>query len=123
MPKPRSPCRQLPRRAFLRGDIIAGRYVELAARRHLDDIVYAHEHGLADFFSSSDSTGGSVDAADLPSLTSAIRIEAGDGDDTVDGSDLGDIILAGSGDDLIYGHDGENTLSGEAGDDVMYGGG
>ena len=64
----------------------------------------------------------SVKSADLPSLTSAIQIEAGDGDDIIDGSALGDIILAGPGDDLVYGHDGENTLSGEAGDDVMYGG-
>ena len=46
--------------AILGGDIIAGHYVELAARRHLDDIDHAHERGLAGFFSSSDSTGGSA---------------------------------------------------------------
>ena len=37
--------------AILSGDIIAGLYVELAARRHLDDIDHAHERGLAGFFS------------------------------------------------------------------------
>ena len=47
--------------AILSGEIIAGRYVELAVRRYLDDIEHAHERGLVGFFSSSDSTGGSVD--------------------------------------------------------------
>ena len=32
--------------AILSGEIIAGRYVELAVRRYLDDIEYAHERGL-----------------------------------------------------------------------------
>jgi len=32
--------------AILSGEIIAGRYVELAVRRHLDDIEHAHERGL-----------------------------------------------------------------------------
>ena len=50
--------------AILSGEIIAGRYVELAVRRHLDDIEHAHERGLVGFFSSSDSTGGSVDSVD-----------------------------------------------------------
>ena len=50
--------------AILNGEIIAGRYVELAVRRHLDDLEHAHERGLVGFFSSSDSTGGSVDAVD-----------------------------------------------------------
>ena len=48
--------------AILSGEIIAGRYVELAVRRYLDDIERAHERGLVGFFSSSDSTG--VDAVD-----------------------------------------------------------
>jgi hypothetical protein len=43
--------------AILSGEIIAGRYVELAVRRYLDDLEHAHE--LLGFFSSSDSTGGS----------------------------------------------------------------
>ena len=46
--------------AILSGEIIAGRYVELAVRRYLDDIEHAHERGLVGFFSSSDSTGGSA---------------------------------------------------------------
>jgi len=46
--------------AILSGEIIAGRYVELAVRRYVDDI----EHALVGFLSSSDSTGGSVDAVD-----------------------------------------------------------
>ena len=50
--------------AILSGEIIAGRYVELAVRRYLDDIEHAHERGLVGFFSSSDSTGGSVDSVD-----------------------------------------------------------
>ena len=45
-------------------EIIAGRYVELAVRRCLDDIEHAHERGLVGFLSSSDLTGGSVDAVD-----------------------------------------------------------
>ena len=32
--------------AILSGDIIAGRYVQLAVRRYLDDIEHAHERGL-----------------------------------------------------------------------------
>ena len=32
--------------AILSGEIIAGRYVELAVRRYLDDIEHAHERGL-----------------------------------------------------------------------------
>jgi len=50
------------RDAILSGEIIAGRYVELAVRLHLDDIEHAHERGLVSFFSSSDSTA--VDAVD-----------------------------------------------------------
>ena len=50
--------------AILSGEIIAGRYVELAVRRYLDDIEHAHERELVGFFSSSDSTGGSVDTVD-----------------------------------------------------------
>jgi len=44
--------------AILSGEIIAGRYVELAVRRYLDDLEHTHERGLAGFFSSSDLTGG-----------------------------------------------------------------
>ena len=47
--------------AILSGEIIAGRYVELAVRRYL---AVAHERGLVGFFSSSDPTGGSIDAVD-----------------------------------------------------------
>ncbi len=47
--------------AVLSGEIIAGRYVQLAVERHLDDL----EHGLAGFFSSSDSTGGSACVDDV----------------------------------------------------------
>ena len=50
--------------AILSGEIIAGRYVELAVRRYLDDLEHAHERGLVGFFSSSDSTSGSVDSVD-----------------------------------------------------------
>ena len=32
--------------AILSGEIIAGRYVELAVRRYLDDIEHAHKRGL-----------------------------------------------------------------------------
>ena len=32
--------------AILSGEIIAGRYVQLAVRRYLDDIEHAHERGL-----------------------------------------------------------------------------
>ncbi len=38
-------CRQR-RDAILSGDIIVGRYVELAVRSHLDVLEHAHERGL-----------------------------------------------------------------------------
>ena len=43
------------------GTLAAGGYVQLAVRRYLDDLEHAHDRGLAGLFSSSDSTGGSVD--------------------------------------------------------------
>ena len=50
--------------AILSGEIIAGRYVELAVKRYLDDLEHAHERRLVGFLSSSDSTGGTVDSVD-----------------------------------------------------------
>ncbi|MFP6764906.1 MAG: GEVED domain-containing protein, partial [Planctomycetaceae bacterium] len=63
-----------------------------------------------------------IDEVNMPALTSAIQVDAGDGDDSILGSALGDLILAGDGDDFVFADDGANTLFGGAGDDVLLGG-
>ncbi|WP_298843888.1 LamG-like jellyroll fold domain-containing protein [uncultured Roseobacter sp.] len=52
----------------------------------------------------------------------AIAVNAGAGNDTIDGSDGNDRIAGGTGDDLLNGHDGDNTLLGGDGSDTLYAG-
>lgn len=63
-----------------------------------------------------------ISAATLPTLNAPVRVEAGDGDDTIFGSGTADIVLAGPGADVVHGNEGQNTLFGEAGDDIIFGG-
>ena len=62
-----------------------------------------------------------ISAASLPALTSPVRIDSGDGNDTIIGSGTADVVLAGPGDDLVFGLAGNDNISGEAGDDLLYG--
>ncbi len=55
---------------------------------------------------------------DGPSIT---YIDAGNGDDTVVGTDQADVIVGGSGDDTIDGLEGNDWLHGGAGDDTING--
>ena len=49
-------------------------------------------------------------------------IDAGDGNDSISGSNGGDTIVANNGDDYLYGGDGADNLTGSAGSDTMLGG-
>jgi uncharacterized delta-60 repeat protein len=49
-------------------------------------------------------------------------VEAGDGTDTLNGGQLGDVLLGGLGGDQIFGNDGDDTLLGEGGNDYLLGG-
>ena len=56
---------------------------------------------------------------DGPSIT---YVDAGAGNDTIEGSDQSDIIVGGSGEDIINGNDGNDWLHGGMGDDTIDGG-
>lgn len=57
---------------------------------------------------------------DGPSIT---YVDAGAGDDIVEGSDERDIILGGEGDDTINGNDGDDWINGGSGEDTIHGNG
>ncbi len=57
---------------------------------------------------------------DGPSIT---YVDAGAGDDTIEGSEERDIILGGSGDDVINGNAGDDWINGGSGDDIVHGNG
>jgi hypothetical protein len=50
-----------------------------------------------------------------------VRLEGGDGDDTIQGTSLNDVIFAGSGADLVTANAGNDIVFGEAGDDLLIG--
>ncbi|MBN1770534.1 MAG: hypothetical protein JXB32_04670 [Deltaproteobacteria bacterium] len=50
-----------------------------------------------------------------------VLVYGGDGDDTVDGSNCGDVVYGGLGNDFLDGWLGNDQLSGEAGNDVLWG--
>ena len=50
-----------------------------------------------------------------------LRAFGGDGDDVIDGGELGDYLDGGPGDDLIRGHGGSDTIYGGDGDDELRG--
>lgn len=54
-------------------------------------------------------------------VTADLRIEGGDGDDTLRGGGGDDVIAGGRGDDYIEGGDGDDSLNAGAGRDVVYG--
>ncbi len=62
---------------------------------------------------------GSGDTIDVSSMTEAVTINAGSGDDTITGGSSGDTIDAGSGDDTITGGAGADDLTGGAGADTF----
>ena len=55
--------------------------------------------------------------------SSITYVDAGAGNDTVEGSDERDIILGGAGDDTINGNDGDDWINGGSGDDTLHGNG
>lgn len=57
---------------------------------------------------------------DGPSIT---YVDAGAGDDIVEGSPERDIILGGSGDDIINGNEGDDWINGGTGEDTIHGNG
>ena len=66
---------------------------------------------------------------DLSGLTGAaftaltsVGVDAGDGDDTITGSPLADVLRGGAGDDGIDGGEGDDTLAGGLGNDQLTGG-
>ena len=63
-----------------------------------------------------------TDGDDTITTATGAIIRAGDGDDTVTGSDFSDIIEGGDGDDLLTGGGGNDTLIGGAGSDTLVGG-
>ena len=50
------------------------------------------------------------------------NVTTGDGDDTVHGNDVANLLSAGGGDDLVAGQDGNDTLNGGGGNDTLLGG-
>jgi Ca2+-binding RTX toxin-like protein len=56
---------------------------------------------------------------DGPSIT---HVDAGAGDDTIEGSEASDILVGGAGDDTINGHEGNDWLHGGSGEDTIDGG-
>ncbi len=56
------------------------------------------------------------------SVTQAVRIEGGAGDDRIEGGAGDDRLSGGEGNDVILGKGGDNSLRGEAGDDYLEGG-
>lgn len=64
-----------------------------------------------------------ADHFDASASPIGVRIEAGDGDDVLVGSDFGDALLGGNGNDIIDGRGGDDgLLAGGAGDDAIRGG-
>jgi Ca2+-binding RTX toxin-like protein len=60
--------------------------------------------------------------SNLPKTVSAIVLDAGNGHDTVVGSNKGDNMIGGSGNDSMTGNGGDDTLLGQAGNDNLSGG-
>lgn len=56
-----------------------------------------------------------------PTVTAALRIEGGDGDDTLIGGAGDEVLIGGDGGDYIEGGGGDDTLNGGEGRDVLYG--
>jgi Ca2+-binding RTX toxin-like protein len=59
------------------------------------------------------------DSINLASARIATRVDAGDGNDIVQGGTAADIIFGGNGADLLIGGLGADTISGDAGNDIL----
>ena len=59
------------------------------------------------------------DSINLASARIATRVDAGDGNDIVQGGSAADIIFGGNGADLLIGGLGADTISGDAGNDIL----
>ena len=59
------------------------------------------------------------DSINLASVRIATRVDAGDGNDIVQGGTAADIIFGGSGADILIGGLGADTISGDAGNDIL----
>jgi Ca2+-binding RTX toxin-like protein len=67
------------------------------------------------------SNGGNDEIA-LRGLYRRAIVDAGPGDDRVDGTDFEDFIEGGAGDDEVHSFDGDDTVYGDGGDDKVFGG-
>ncbi|MEJ6391148.1 calcium-binding protein [Gymnodinialimonas ulvae] len=63
-----------------------------------------------------------TDGGDMLDAIRASRIFAGDGDDTVNGSDEDDLVAAGVGNDLVLASGGDDEVNGSIGRDTLEGG-
>lgn len=98
--------------------------MERITTTELGDVVYLGEGFNLDgarSFSSQVSTLGGDDIV-TSSNGYAVRVFAGDGNDSVTGANLRDILDGGNGDDYLVGRGGNDTLRGEAGNDRLLGG-
>lgn len=83
-----------------------------------DDDVVSYESAAGSLTLSFNGRTQSLPIASVP----ATRIRVHDGDDTVTGSALPDLILGGTGNDTLDGGAGDDTLEGGLGNDVLTGG-
>jgi len=60
--------------------------------------------------------------SNLPKTIFFMTIDGGDGNDLVNGSNLGDSMIGGNGNDTFIGNDGDDSLFGQAGNDSLTGG-
>jgi Ca2+-binding RTX toxin-like protein len=71
-----------------------------------------------------DTLGGNDEVVASDGFTSgpSLRIDGGEGDDVITGSDGPDVLIGGGGEDQIMGRDGDDVLDGGNGADVVFGG-
>lgn len=103
--------------------------IQIFARNGQDDFELRSEHQILGTYSTSQiseiviNSGSGNDLIDNSNRSIiAMRVNGGDGDDTIYGGRSDDILVGGDGNDTIKGHDGEDQLSGSAGDDLIFGG-
>ena len=65
---------------------------------------------------------GGNDLVAIGSTIAGAYVDAGDGDDTVNGSAGDDVLIGGAGKDRLFGNDGNDTLLGGGGNDYLLGG-
>lgn len=60
--------------------------------------------------------------SNLPTTIFFMTVDGGDGNDVVNGSNLGDSVIGGNGNDTLNGNGGDDSLFGQAGNDSLSGG-